>query len=533
MVLGGASVGTGSGHLGARGAATDDVIPRDYHPGDEVRRIDWKASARTGALMVRSEENPWRSAITLVLDLREAAHRGREPESSVDAALSMAASIGCLALESGWDLTVRTTDDVALFIGSPMTGVSAERRELLLALATVPVSHSRGARARRWPTPRRPAGRAPDPDRRPRRGAHGPAAHRHRGAQPDAAARGRRRRAVGPRASPDPRPSGHVPGRTRRWTGSIRPDGASRASSGPGAGRRRSAVPWPPRGRDWRPCDEPWTWSVRGSGRAGASARRSACTRDAGTRGIVGPWRSCWARCACSRCWTGPGGWRARSSWWWSSSWSAASPGSLRMPAPLSSRCSSSARCWRAWPCCSPVTRRAGAPARAGLAVPAAGSSPPRAATTRWRRVPPAGADPGLLLLIVAGIGLAALVVDTLGAGLDLPGMTLIPLAALFAVPWLVNRGSAPWWAFALVALRVAGGRVGPPARARLAVEPGCAGRHPRGSAWPSRAQRRPWPWSPEGWRPCAGPPNPSTSGPDRAVGPWRSTRWSPCADPW
>jgi hypothetical protein len=141
MVLGGASVGTGSGHLGARGAATDDVIPRDYHPGDEVRRIDWKASARTGSLMVRSEENPWRSAITLVVDLRESAHRGREPESSVDAALSMAASIGCLALESGWDLTVRTTDDVALFIGSPMTGLSAERRELLLGLATVPVSH--------------------------------------------------------------------------------------------------------------------------------------------------------------------------------------------------------------------------------------------------------------------------------------------------------------------------------------------------------------------------------------------------------
>ncbi len=67
--------------------------------------------------------------------------------------------------------------------------------------------------------------------------------------------------------------------------------------------------------------------------------------------------------------------------------------------------------------------------------------------------VPPAGPDPGLLLLIVAGIGLAALVVDTLAAGLDLPGMTLIPLATLFAVPWLVNRGSAPWWAFPLVAL--------------------------------------------------------------------------------
>ncbi|HYN56058.1 MAG TPA: DUF58 domain-containing protein [Motilibacterales bacterium] len=141
-VLSGASAGAGSGHLGARGAGTDDVIPREYRPGDEVRRMDWKASARTGALMVRSEENPWRSAITIVLDLRAAAHQGHEPESSVDYALSMAASIGCLALENGWDLTVRSTDDTALFIGSPMTGVRAERHELLLALATAPLSRS-------------------------------------------------------------------------------------------------------------------------------------------------------------------------------------------------------------------------------------------------------------------------------------------------------------------------------------------------------------------------------------------------------
>ncbi len=141
-VLSGASVGTGSGHLGARGSATDDVIPREYHAGDEVRRIDWKASARTGNLMVRSEENPWRSAITVVIDMHESDHGGREPNSSVDVALSLAASIGGLALESGWDLTVRTTDDIPLFAGSPMTGVPVERRELLLALATVPVSHS-------------------------------------------------------------------------------------------------------------------------------------------------------------------------------------------------------------------------------------------------------------------------------------------------------------------------------------------------------------------------------------------------------
>ncbi len=142
VVLGGASIGSGSGQMGARGAASDDVIPRAYAPGDEMRRIDWKASARTDSLMVRSEESPWRSTVTLVLDLRAPDHRGAEPDSSVDAALSLAASIGCLALERGWDLTVRTTDDLPVFGGSPIAGVESERHALLRALAFVPISHT-------------------------------------------------------------------------------------------------------------------------------------------------------------------------------------------------------------------------------------------------------------------------------------------------------------------------------------------------------------------------------------------------------
>ncbi len=142
VLLGGVSVGSGSAHIGARGVTTDDVIPREYRPGDEVRRIDWKASARTGGLMVRSEENPWRASVSIVVDLRVGEHRGVEPRSTVDAALSMAASIGWLALGAGWDLSVRTTDDVGVFAGSALAGVPEERRELLLALARVPLSRS-------------------------------------------------------------------------------------------------------------------------------------------------------------------------------------------------------------------------------------------------------------------------------------------------------------------------------------------------------------------------------------------------------
>ena len=65
----------------------------------------------------------------------------------------------------------------------------------------------------------------------------------------------------------------------------------------------------------------------------------------------------------------------------------------------------------------------------------------------------PAGPDEGLLLMIVAGIGMVALVVDTLAAGLDLPGMTLIPLASLFVLPWAIGQGSAPGWTFVVVAV--------------------------------------------------------------------------------
>lgn len=66
--------------------------------------------------------------------------------------------------------------------------------------------------------------------------------------------------------------------------------------------------------------------------------------------------------------------------------------------------------------------------------------------------VPPAGPDQGLLLLILAGVGLIALAVDTLAVAVDLPGLTLVPLAALFGVPWAI-AGSASGWAFTVVAL--------------------------------------------------------------------------------
>ena len=52
-----------------------------------------RSSARVGELMVRREEQPWQSRATLFLDNRVRAHRGQGIASSLEAAVSAAASI--------------------------------------------------------------------------------------------------------------------------------------------------------------------------------------------------------------------------------------------------------------------------------------------------------------------------------------------------------------------------------------------------------------------------------------------------------
>jgi uncharacterized protein (DUF58 family) len=75
-------------------AGEDDVVPRPYRDGDELRRVHWRSTARRGELMVRREEQRWRNRATLFLDTRSAGHAGRGPSSSFEFAVAAAASIG-------------------------------------------------------------------------------------------------------------------------------------------------------------------------------------------------------------------------------------------------------------------------------------------------------------------------------------------------------------------------------------------------------------------------------------------------------
>ncbi|SBT65301.1 Uncharacterized conserved protein, DUF58 family, contains vWF domain [Micromonospora sediminicola] len=105
----------GSGDSRARSVAVhgeDDAATREYRMGDDLRRVHWKSTARTGELMVRREEQPWESRATVVLDTRAAGHRGEGPTASFEWAVSAAASITMHLRQAGYKLRLVTGNGV-------------------------------------------------------------------------------------------------------------------------------------------------------------------------------------------------------------------------------------------------------------------------------------------------------------------------------------------------------------------------------------------------------------------------------------
>jgi hypothetical protein len=84
-------------------AGEDDVIPRSYRSGDELRRVHWRSTARYGELMVRREEQRWRNRALLLLDTRRSGHSGTGVGSSFEFAVSAAASVGVHLAREGLD----------------------------------------------------------------------------------------------------------------------------------------------------------------------------------------------------------------------------------------------------------------------------------------------------------------------------------------------------------------------------------------------------------------------------------------------
>jgi len=90
---------------------SDDASVREYRHGDDLRKIHWRSTARSGAMMVRQEERPWHGESLVLLDNRALAYpmAPGEPESpALEWAVSAAASIGCHLAERGRRVAVVT-----------------------------------------------------------------------------------------------------------------------------------------------------------------------------------------------------------------------------------------------------------------------------------------------------------------------------------------------------------------------------------------------------------------------------------------
>ena len=136
---------TGSGESRARSVASageDDAATREYHQGDDLRRVHWRSTARLGQLMVRREEQPWQSRCTILLDSRAIAHRGEGPASSFEWAVSAAASVGVHLVRSGYHVRLMTDTGANVSSGGhENTGMGNDFEGALLdALAVVETS---------------------------------------------------------------------------------------------------------------------------------------------------------------------------------------------------------------------------------------------------------------------------------------------------------------------------------------------------------------------------------------------------------
>ena len=81
---------SGRDHRHRVGGVGDDLYAlRPYVPGDDLRRVSWRATARRDELIVRQDELPWQRRTTVLIDTRAEVMDGDVFERAVSAAASV------------------------------------------------------------------------------------------------------------------------------------------------------------------------------------------------------------------------------------------------------------------------------------------------------------------------------------------------------------------------------------------------------------------------------------------------------------
>jgi uncharacterized protein (DUF58 family) len=105
---------------GARRDAGRRVLPalggsefrgvRPHRPGEPLSHIDWKATARTGSLMLREMDDPTSGDVTVLLDASADAVVGDPPDTSFELAVQAAGSVADFALREGSEVALLLPD---------------------------------------------------------------------------------------------------------------------------------------------------------------------------------------------------------------------------------------------------------------------------------------------------------------------------------------------------------------------------------------------------------------------------------------
>lgn len=99
----------GSAETGSLGRSGEDFAAlRPYIVGDDLRRVHWPSSARTGDLLVRQHDVPWQGRVCVVLDLR----RQSADDVTFERVVSAAASVLRAHIRRGDHVRLVTTTGV-------------------------------------------------------------------------------------------------------------------------------------------------------------------------------------------------------------------------------------------------------------------------------------------------------------------------------------------------------------------------------------------------------------------------------------
>jgi uncharacterized protein (DUF58 family) len=127
---------------------------REYVPTDSVKRIHWASSARLGRLMSRSFETREGGDAWIVLDLQSSVHVGEPPESTLEYAMSLAASITDAGLRRGGAIGLVTNDSRLSMIeaarGDQQRNKLFEHFTLAQADGTVPLATLLTSQRHQW-----------------------------------------------------------------------------------------------------------------------------------------------------------------------------------------------------------------------------------------------------------------------------------------------------------------------------------------------------------------------------------------------